>query len=153
MSGGVVDSGWIDPRPLIEARPLYSAMLDPRSDLRVDRSPSAGLSVLLALSGHELLWLVHAISVGMWRTTARESAYWLTEAAQSSPEVLSYLATFEIPPDGIPFAATVIVEAFGPDRLSAAAQLLGVSHRICWESCTFGETVDVGCYYSCMLES
>jgi hypothetical protein len=30
MSGGVFETGWVDPRPLIEARELFEAMLDPR---------------------------------------------------------------------------------------------------------------------------
>ena len=144
MSGDVVGSGWIDPRPLIEARPVFSAMLDPEATLPADRPPSVGLSVLLAFSGHEPLWLVHAVSVGMWRTAGPDSTYWLREAARSSSEVFSYLATFGIPVEGVPFAATVVVEAFAPDRLAAAAQLLGVSHAICRESCTFGGTLDRG---------
>jgi hypothetical protein len=110
------------------------------------------LSVLLALSGHELLWTVNAVSVGMWRTSGPDSTYWLNEAAQSSTEVGSYLATFEIPSDGVPFAATVIVAAFPHDSLSAAAGLLGMSHSMCRESCTYNGSLDLDCYYSCMLE-
>ncbi|MGY4765826.1 hypothetical protein ACXC9Q_02775 [Kribbella sp. CWNU-51] len=149
MSGGAFESAWFDPRELIEARPLFAGLLEPGV---AQRFPRAGLSVLVTLSGHEALWSIHAVSVGLWRSTGRESTYWLSEAARASTEVFSYLERFGLPVAGAQFAANVVAEAFEPGRLDAAAQILGGTHAICSQACTFGGTLDRECYYSCILE-
>lgn len=153
MSGGDYYGGWLDPRGLIEARSLFAGMLELPRVLSDDRLPREGLGVLLTLSGHQPLWSTHAVAVGMSLSTDQTSAYWLTEATRSSSEVFSYLERFDLPVHGVPFAAAVVAQAIAPERLAEAARILGASHAMCSQSCTFGGTLDRDCYYACILEA
>jgi hypothetical protein len=148
MNGGVIAGGWTSPEPFLAARGVYQQLLEHRP---AGGPPSSGMSVLLTLSPHELLWQTHATAVAMSLSTGAYTSYWLEQAADSSPQVQEYLETFGLPGDGVPFAASVITRAYAPEALIEASALLGGRHAICEQSCTYGGALDTDCYYTCML--
>jgi hypothetical protein len=139
---------WQDPRPYLEARSSLVEVLDARSPAWSAVRPTPGVSVLAALSGEPPLWDVHAVAVGLWRSTGTDTRSWLRAAQDLGGEVYDYLRRFHLPDASLAVPAAIVEQAFDPTALVAAGHSL-VAYEVCKQECGG----DLVCIARCLGEA